>query len=175
MFIKTVFCLTLLQLTAANVLSRQLLSGVIRASVKGFYHSKTEPITNECLGDQIEDQVNLIYKSRSIFELFGQLEEIDEIRINIIDGCKIKQVSWDLEKWCLTNQYKCLGADSKFVNRLVDHGVRHLYNLYETWEVIRQTIRAGQADLTMLEQTLENLASSYSYIIGFDMSWNQQV
>ena len=87
---KTVFCLTLLQLTAANVLSRQLLSGVIRASVKGFYHAKTEPITNECLGTQIDDQVNLIYHSKSIFELFGQLEEMDDIRINIIEGCGVK-------------------------------------------------------------------------------------
>ena len=87
---RTIFCLTLLQLTVANALSRHLLSGVIRASVKGFYHAEKEPITNECLGNQIDDQVNLIYQSRSIFELFGQLEEMNDIRKNIIEGCKIK-------------------------------------------------------------------------------------
>ena len=100
---KTIFCLTLLQLTAANVLSRQLLSGVIRASVKGFYHAENEPITNECLGHQIDDQVKLIRSSESIFELFGHLEEMVDIRTNIREACKFKQVMWDIENWCVNN------------------------------------------------------------------------
>jgi hypothetical protein len=96
---------------------RKLFEGMYKASIKGFYRSSIDLISDECMGDWMNDSYTGLYAIAEKFQddpFSVSIEETNKVADDLIamiyknvDVCQVEQVVDNYNSWCNDNYEVC--------------------------------------------------------------------
>ena len=100
---------------------RKMWGGIYKSSMKGLYKSSTDIISDECMGDWMNDSFTGMYAlmekfqndpfSISIDEAKKVMDDLIDMKFKNVESCQFEKVSDSMMHWCLDNYDICMGRD----------------------------------------------------------------
>ena len=125
---------------------RKMWGGMYKSSMKGLYRSSTDIISDECLGDWMNDSFTgffaMIEKFQSdpfsitIDEAKNVMDDIIDMKYKNIEVCQIEKLSDSMMHWCLDNYDVCMGRDNLYWQRIMDNGFDIITATYDFFTVM---------------------------------------
>ena len=92
---------------------RKMWGGIYKSSMKGLYRSSIDIISDECLGDWMNDSFTGMYAliekfqndpfSISIDEAKKVMDDLIDMKFKNVEACQFEKVSDSMMHWCLDN------------------------------------------------------------------------
>jgi hypothetical protein len=165
--------------------ARQVTQGTWQNIVKGAYHSKTDLISNECLGDWMIPTMDKIFKTAikvSEDPMSITIDEAYDVATNTVDlyfknrdTCQFTKVYDDYKNWCLNNLDTCVGADEGFLKRVYDHGYDLFGAFYDLVGILAFEQTPCETDTEFISQynrLIADTSSILSVVVGFEADYN---
>ena len=166
---------------------RQLFRGLYKSSVKGFYRSSIDIISDECMGDWMNDSFTGLYAIAEKFQedpFSVSIDETNKVADDIIamvyknaDVCQVEKLTDNYNSWCNDNYDVCNGNDDKFLERMMDNGMDIIAAGYDFFTVLMGTddCMTDQQTIDMINSVYEDMMKVVSAMYGFDAKWNADV
>ena len=126
---------------------RQLFRGLYKSSVKGFYRSSIDIISDECMGDWMNDSFTGLYAvmekfqndpfSISLVEAKKVMDDLIDMKYKNLEACQVEHVTDSMKHWCLDNYDVCMGNDD-LLARIIPHGMDIISVVYEYFNVLME-------------------------------------
>lgn len=164
---------------------RQMAQGLWKNIVKGAYHSKTDLISDECLGDWMGPMMHNVHHtfkkahqdpmSITIDEAYEAATGIVDIHFRNRDSCQYVKVFDDYKNWCANNLEMCVGTDNGQLERIYDHGYDLFGAFYDLAGIYFFEEDACSTDAEFIQTTnkiVADTANILSVVIGFEADYN---
>jgi hypothetical protein len=152
--------------------------------VRGAYHSKTDLISNECMGDWMIPNIEKVFStamkaqvdplSITIDEAYDTASGVIDIAFKNRDSCQFTKVYDDYKNWCINNMDMCIGADDLYLERIYDQGYELFAAFYDLVGIYMFQAAPCVTDAEFLiinNKVVEDVTSITSVIIGFEADY----
>lgn len=166
-------------------LGLHLQNGVYRSLVKGLYRATSDPISEECWGSWLEDDIN------KMVDLWKPVKEFDIYSLNVTEAkdiahlwidahwkdrevCQYEKVGDDLKHWCLDDMDRCFGQDGKMMERAQEKGLEIIQAVYDLVMLVVKHDRCATDEERVEEakKVSEDVARIMAYLVGFEETWD---
>ena len=166
-------------------LGLHLQNGVYRSLVKGLYRATSDPISEECWGSWLEDDIT------KMVDLWKPVKEFDIYSLNVTEAkdiahlwidahwkdrevCQYEKVGDDLKHWCLDDMDRCFGQDGKMMERAQEKGLEIIQALYDLVMLVVKHDRCATDEERVEEakKVSEDVARIIAYLVGFEETWD---
>ena len=155
-------------------------------AVRGLYHNKNIRFKDGCSGDELIVQLK---KAKGVYERFNDdpwsvnLDEAEtaikgvmESAVEMQKQCEMKKVYDDINSWMLQNPEVVWGDDNGLSDRFTAHLIPILTNALDLTKTVVNSPYLHMIDTdygNYLAEIDENVASLFSYMVGFDYEFNK--
>ena len=169
-----------------TVFLRKMYQGMYKSSLKGLYKSSTDIISDDCLGDWMDNSftglMGLIEKfqndpfSVSLTEAKKVMDDLIELKYKNDDYCQLEKLSDNMMHWCLDNYDVCMGRDDQYMQRIMDNGLDIVAAGYDFITVMMKddSCNTSQEDLDQINTVMEDLSKVTADLYGFNGDWNKK-
>jgi hypothetical protein len=164
---------------------RTLAQKVHQSSSKGWYHSETPVVSDDCLGEWmvpmgqqlIDFKLQLQYDpaSTTIGDAHTAANNFVDLHYRNRDSCELVKMYDDYYNWCLDNLDMCVGSDEGFYTRLYDNGYEIFASFYDLAGILlfeNDDCNTDAQNIDEISRIMEDFSSLASYIYGFDLDFD---
>jgi len=163
---------------------RKMIGGMYKSSMKGLYKSSTDIISDECMGDWMNDSFTGVFAliekfqndpfSISIDEAKKAMDDLIDMKYKNIEACQLEKVSDSMMHWCLDNYDVCMGRDDQYWQRIMDNGMDIIAAAYDFFTVMMKddTCNTSQEDLDEMNTVTLDMCKVTAELYGFNADWN---
>lgn len=165
--------------------TRQVAQGTWKSIVKGAYHSKTDLISDECLGDWMVPIWDKLFEthakckedpmSLSIGEAKDFVTSLVDLFYKNKESCQVGKVYDDYKNWCVDNLDMCVGSDDNAMERIYAHGPDLFAAFYDLAGVYMFESSECSTDAEYIAQNNKIIADTISVatvLTGFEADYN---
>lgn len=175
------------QITMSDpVFFRSLAQGVFRASVKGFYHSDSDLLSEDCLGawmDPIIGDTMYLHNKFWTDPMSISIDEAHQFAKNIVDlqfrnreSCQVMKLTDNYESWCLNNLDLCVqGYDPEFLTRIYENGYSLFAAFYDLFGILMFQDDTCYTDSQLIEEASKvtaDMTSIYADVLGYEVKYD---
>ena len=165
---------------------RKSFGGMYKASIKGVYRSSTDIISDECMGDWMNDSFTGLYAvmekfqndpfSISLVEAKKVMDDLIEMKYKNLEACQVEHVTDSMKHWCLDNYDVCMGNDD-LLARIIPHGMDIISVVYEYFNVLMEddSCATAQEQIDQITSVSEHIMKVSSEVYGFDAKWGATI
>lgn len=166
-------------------LGLHLQNGIYRSAVKGLYRATSDPISEECWGSWLEEDIQKmvdLWKPVKEFDIYSlNISEAKDIAHLWIDAhwkdremCQYEKVGDDMKHWCLDDLDRCFARDGKVLERAQEKGLEIIGAVYDLVMLVVKHDRCATDEERVEEakKVTEDVARIMAYLIGFDEAWD---
>jgi len=163
---------------------RKLLGGMYQASVKTFFKSDTNLISDECMGDWMEDSFagvkaiwTQIQTNPGNFSYEETQKVVHQLFVNdaqkTLDLCEVDHLQASYDTWCQDNQDVCEGNGQEFVKRAVFYSFDIMVAAFDFFTVAikNDQCETDQQKIDELIPAYEELVKNVFLVYDFDAKW----
>ena len=163
---------------------RQVAQGTWKSIVKGAYHSQTDLISNDCMGEWMIPTMDKIFNttmkaqenpmSITIDEAYDVATSTVDLFFKNRDACQFQKVYDDYKNWCLNNLDVCVGSDDGFLERVYNHGPDLFAAFYDLAGVMFFQYDECNTDAEFVQEhgkIVSDISSVGSVLLGFEADY----
>ena len=167
-----------------NEFMRKTMQGIYKSSMKGLYRSSTDIISDECLGDWMNDSFTGMYAliekfqtdpfSIGIDEAKKVMDDLIDMKYKNIEECQFEKLSDNMMHWCLDNYDVCMGRDDQYWQRIMDNGMDIIAATYDFFTVLMKDdgCNTSQQNLDEMNTVALDMSKVTAELYGFNSDWN---